>query len=41
MRGQTDVQVSAGKRVETIICVWGNNNMERTQAQNASTKRKH
>lgn len=41
MRGQTDVQVSAGKRVETIICVWGNNNMERTQAQNASTKRYH
>ena len=41
MRGQADVQVSAGKRVETIICVWENNNMERTQAQNATSKRKH
>ena len=33
MRGQAGVQASAGKRVETMICVWGNNNMERTQAQ--------
>lgn len=41
MRGQADVQVSAGRRVETMICVWGNNNMERTQAQNATTKSKH
>ena len=31
------VQVSAGKRVETIICVWGNENMR----TDASTKRKH
>ena len=37
MRGQTDVQVSAGKRVETIICVWGNENMR----TDASTIRYH
>ena len=37
MREQADVQVSAGKRVETIICVWGNNNIR----TDASTKRKH
>ena len=31
----------AGRRAETIICVWENNNMERTQAPNATTKRYH
>ena len=41
MRGQADAQVNASKRVVTMICVWGNDKMERTQAQNATTKSKH